>query len=73
VAAAATQPLPASGDVNASAPKALFHLLDKTLLLKHLRELKAEKQLMESLFTSLIVSGGPKSNPEEQDYTLLGF
>jgi hypothetical protein len=43
VAAAATQPPPASGNVNASAPKALFHLLDKTLLLKHLRELKAEK------------------------------
>jgi hypothetical protein len=26
-----------------SAPEALFHLLDKTLLLKHLKELKAEK------------------------------
>jgi hypothetical protein len=43
VAAAASQPPPASGNVNASAPEALFHLLDKILLLKHLRELKAEK------------------------------
>jgi hypothetical protein len=43
VAAAAIQPPPASGNVNASAPEALFHLLDKTLLLKDLMELKAEK------------------------------
>jgi hypothetical protein len=42
VAAAASQPPPTSGNV-ASAPEALFHLLDKTLQLKHLRELKAEK------------------------------
>ena len=43
VAAAAVQAPPAAGDVNPSAPESLFHLLDKTLLLKHLRELKAEK------------------------------
>ena len=43
VAAAAVQAPPATGDVNPSAPESLFHLLDKTLLLKHLRELKAEK------------------------------
>ena len=43
VAAVAVQPPPATGDVNPSAPEALFHLLDKALLLKHLRELKVEK------------------------------
>ena len=43
VAAAAVQAPPAAGDVNPSAPESLFQLLDKTLLLKHLRELKAEK------------------------------
>jgi hypothetical protein len=43
VFAAASQPPSASSNVNASALEALFHLLDKTLLLKHLRELKAEK------------------------------
>ena len=43
MAAAAVQAPPATGDVNPSAPESLFHLLDKTLLLKHLRELKAEK------------------------------
>jgi hypothetical protein len=43
VADAAVQQPHATGDVNPSAPEALFHLLDKTLLLKHLRELKAEK------------------------------
>jgi hypothetical protein len=43
VSVAASQPPSASSNVNTSAPEALFHLLDKTLLLKHLRELKAEK------------------------------
>jgi hypothetical protein len=38
------QPPPAAPDgINGSAPEALFHLLDNTLLLKHLNELKAEK------------------------------
>ena len=35
VSTAASQPPSASSNVNASAPEALFHLLDKTLLLKH--------------------------------------
>ena len=40
---AANQPPPAAtDDVNRNAPEALFHFLNKTLLLKHLRELKAE-------------------------------
>jgi hypothetical protein len=43
VAAAAVQPPPATGNVNPSAPEAQFYLMDKTLLLKYLRELKAEK------------------------------
>jgi hypothetical protein len=38
---AACQP-PAPNDVNGQ-PEALFHLLDKSLLLKHLRELKPDK------------------------------
>jgi hypothetical protein len=38
---AASQP-PAPNDVNGQ-PEALFHLLDKSLLLKHLREFKPEK------------------------------
>jgi hypothetical protein len=51
VAVAAKQPLPAApGDVKGSAPKALFHLLDKTILLKHLRELKAEKTINRKCF-----------------------
>jgi hypothetical protein len=50
LAAVATQPPPASGNVNVSAPEALFHLLDKTLLLKHLRELKAEKTVNRNPF-----------------------
>ena len=42
VAAAVYRPPSATNDVNGQ-PEALFHLLEKTLLLKHLRELKAEK------------------------------
>ena len=38
---AASQP-PAPNDVNGQ-PEALFHFLDKSLLLKHLRELKPDK------------------------------
>jgi hypothetical protein len=46
VEAAASKPPPAaSHDVNGSSPKAQFHCLDKALLLKHLREVKAEKTL----------------------------
>jgi hypothetical protein len=44
VEAAASKPPPAaSNDVNGSSPKAQFHCLDKALLLKCLREVKAEK------------------------------
>ena len=44
VEAAASKPPPAaSNDVNVSSPEAQFHHLDKALLLKHLREVKAEK------------------------------
>jgi len=42
VAAAVYRPPSATNDVNGQ-PEALFHLLEKTFLLKHLRELKAEK------------------------------
>ncbi len=41
--ATASKPPPAaSNDVNSSSPEAQFHRLDKALLLKHLREVKAE-------------------------------
>jgi hypothetical protein len=44
VEAAASQPPPAaSNDVNGSSPESQFHLLDKALLLKHLREVEVEK------------------------------
>jgi hypothetical protein len=42
---AANQPPPTPSDVNKSPPEALFHLLDKTLLLKQLREHQAGKSV----------------------------
>ncbi len=68
VEAAASKPPPAaSNDVNGSSPKAQFHRLDKALLLKHLREVKAEKTVNGKPFFKSYI------NPEEQDYLILDF
>ena len=37
-------------DQDSCTPEALFHLLDEVLLLKHLRELKAEKKVNSKAF-----------------------
>jgi hypothetical protein len=51
VEAVASKPPPAaSNDVNGSSPEAQFHCLDKALLLKHLREVKAEKTVYGKAF-----------------------
>jgi hypothetical protein len=61
---AASKP-PAPNDLNGQ-PEALFHSLDKSLLLKHLRELKPNKTVNgKAFYKSLCQMGRSQSNPEE--------
>jgi hypothetical protein len=70
VEAAASQPPPAApNDVNINTPEAQFHLLDKAVLLEHLRELKAEKTVNgKAIFKSYIK--WEELNPTQRNKTI---
>jgi len=70
VEAVASQPPPAApNDVNRNSPEAQFHLLDKAVLLNHLRELKAEKIINGKAFFKSYIKW-EELNPTQRNKTI---